>query len=71
MPDPTNMPTGVVLFYMDGSEAPIDSLMYMGEEEEHDGMMHVWEALDPLPEKQLSRMKVDHMPSRTRVVVTR
>lgn len=67
-------PQGVVLHYMDGSEAPIETLLYVGDDNEEDGSpnrIHVWEALDPLPGKIIARMEVRMLPAHTRVVVVR
>lgn len=67
-------PQGVVLHYTDGSEVHIETLLYVGDENEEEGStnrIHVWEALDPLPSKEIARMEVGMLPSHTRVVVVR
>jgi hypothetical protein len=68
---PATPPQGVVLQYADGTQAPLDALLYLGLEPCGDDgtAMHVWEGVDPLPEKPLAGLCVDMLPARTRVQV--
>lgn len=63
-PDP---PMGVRIVYIDGSMRGLTALYYVGYE---DGM-HIWEAVDPEPEKIAKGVEVDIMPPYTTVTVRR